>query len=1166
MNFIESIVRNPVKVAVGVLLVALFGTIALLDMPKQLTPEVQVPTITIRTRWQGASPPEVEQEIVHEQEEQLRAVEGMTKLSSECKYGQGELTLEFAVGTNMNEALVKVVSQLQQVREYPENADEPTISTSSSSDQAIAWFILGPRVPDADEIRKFAADHAENDELRAALDHAALADNPGVRLYRLKQAATRHPQAAAILPDDIDVTKLRKYARDEIVTELKRVPGVADSNIMGGQEEEMQVVVDPAQLAARQLTILDVRDALRRTNQNTSAGEFWESKFQLPVRSLGKFENPGQVLDTIVARRDSAAVYVRDVADVRMGYKKPDGLVRRFGEVRLAMNVSRTTGANVLEVMEGLKATVARINARQLRQRGLELVQVYDETEYINSAIDLVWSNIWIGSALTTAVLLLFLRSGRSTFVLFLAIPTSIIGTFLMLGLMGRSLNVVSLAGMAFAVGMLVDNAVVVLENIFRRWQNGEPAAVAAVRGTAEVWGAVVASTLTTLAVFIPVVFVQEESGQLFRDIALAISSAVGLSLIASMTVIPAAGAILLRGAKKRPTYAIVRANSNGAGGLHDGSGAYNERVEAHRPHAEGRLSAVLRPFDRFGRSFVAFVIGVNDWLQQGTLRRLSAVAAFVLVSVALSYLLAPKVEYLPTGNRNMTMGIIMPPPGYNIDELMKMGDAVEDRLRPYWDIDPSDPKYDELKYPAIEDFFYVARGRSIFMGLRAADPLRAGELVPLIQTLNADLEGTIVIGKQSSLFERGFSAGRTIDIEITGGRSIEQLVGIGRQVFGQVSQLIPGAQVRPKPSLDLSSPELQITEKREQAADLRVRPADMGYIVSALVDGAYAGDYFIGGNKIDLTIIGDGNYVKHTQDVANLPIAMPSGELVTLDAIANVKLSSGPEQIDHREHFPAITIEVSPPAEMPLETALALIRTKIVEPLEDGGQLGDNVQINLAGTADKLRAAWNAVSYNLLLALAITYLLMAALFESWLYPFVIIVTVPLGAIGGILALAFLNLFVLQTLDVLTMLGFIILIGTVVNNPILIVHQTLNHMREDGMNHREAVLESVRTRIRPIFMTTLTTLFGLLPLVLMPGAGSELYRGLGAVMLGGLLVSTVVTLILTPSLFTLTLEAKARFLERFGSKDRPIDDDEEIEPVGEPSVAASGDTLQRATR
>jgi HAE1 family hydrophobic/amphiphilic exporter-1 len=1156
MNFIQAIVRNPVKVAVGVLLVALFGTVSLLEMPKQLTPEVQVPTITIRTRWQGASPPEIEDEIVHEQEEQLRGVEGMTKLSSECKYDQGEVTLEFAVGTDMNQALVKVVSQLQQVREYPENADEPTISTSSSSDQPIAWYILGPRVPDADEIRGFAADHADNAELAAALERAVKADNPGVRQYRLKQAVIEHPQAAAILPDDIDVTKLRKFALDEIATEFKRVPGVADSNVMGGQEQEMQVVVDPARLAARQLTILDVRDALRQTNQNTSAGEFWESKFQLPVRSLGKFESPEQVLDTILAMRDGAAVYVRDVADVRMGYKKPDGLVRRFGEVRLAINVSRTTGANVLEVMEGLKETVARMNARQLRQRGLELFQVYDETEYINSSIDLVWSNIWIGSALTTAVLLLFLRSGRSTLVLFLAIPTSIIGTFLILGLLGRSLNVVSLAGMAFAVGMLVDNAVVVLENIFRRWQNGEPAAIAAVRGTAEVWGAVVASTLTTLAVFIPVVFVQEESGQLFRDIALAISSAVGLSLLASMTVIPAAGAILLRGAKKRPTYAIVRANGNGDGGVHDGGDADNERFETHPGGGERRLSALLRPFDRFGRSFVQLILGANEWLQRSTLRRLGVVATFVLVSVALSYLLAPKVEYLPTGNRNLTMGIILPPPGYNIEQLMRMGDDVEDRLRPYWDVDPSDPNYDKLEYPPIQDFFYVARGRSIFMGLRAADPLRAGELVPLIQTLNADLEGTYVIGKQSSLFERGFSAGRTIDIEITGGRTIEQLVGIGRQVHGQVSKLIPGAQVRAKPSLDLSSPELQIREKREQAADLRMRPADVGYVVNALVDGAYAGDYFIGGNKIDLTIIGDGNYVKHTQDVKNLPVAMPNGELVTLDAIADVELSSGPEQIDHREHFPAITIEVSPPPEMPLETALALIRTKVVEPLEDSGQLGDNVRINLAGTADKLRAAWNAVRFNLLLALAITYLLMAALFESWLYPFVIIVTVPLGAIGGILALALLNLFVLQSLDVLTMLGFIILIGTVVNNPILIVHQSLNHMREDGMNYREAVLESVRTRIRPIFMTTLTTLFGLLPLVIMPGAGSELYRGLGAVMLGGLLVSTVVTLVLTPSLFTLTLEAKAWVLARFASQERADEDEEESEQIDEPAVAA----------
>jgi HAE1 family hydrophobic/amphiphilic exporter-1 len=278
---------------------------------------------------------------------------------------------------------------------------------------------------------------------------------------------------------------------------------------------------------------------------------------------------------------------------------------------------------------------------------------------------------------------------------------------------------------------------------------------------------------------------------------------------------------------------------------------------------------------------------------------------------------------------------------------------------------------------------------------------------------------------------------------------------------------------------------------------------------------------------KIDLIVKGETQYAARTNDVESLPLATPIGQLIPLGALADVTLSSGPEQINHRERVRAITIEVSPPPEVPLEYALSQIDGQIVQPLQASGQLSGGYRLTLSGTADKLRDTWSALRFNVILALLITYLLMAALFESWLYPLVIIFSVPLGAVGGILGLQLLNIFTFQPLDVLTMLGFVILIGTVVNNPILIVHQSLSYMRDDEMSPRQAILESVRTRIRPIFMTTITTVLGLLPLVLFPGAGSELYRGLGSVVLGGLLFSTVFTLFLVPTLFSLVMEAKA---------------------------------------
>ncbi|MCA9103680.1 MAG: efflux RND transporter permease subunit, partial [Planctomycetales bacterium] len=933
-------------------------------------------------------------------------------------------------------------------------------------------------------------------------------------------------------------------------------------------------------------TLSQVRNVLRSQNEDTSGGDFWEGKRRWVVRTLGQFREPEQVEDQLLAVRDGAPVYVRDVAEVRLGYKKPDGVVRRLGEIDIAINCVRETGANVLDVMDGLRVMMSDINRNVLAPRGLELTQVYDETEYIYSSIDLVQNNIFIGGALTMTVLMLFLHLGvrtlitiplvistavaaaylspwffvvsliviitagfwfaRGALVVGLAIPTSIIGTFLVLNILGRSLNVISLAGLAFAVGMLVDNAVVVLENIYRRYSLGEPPMTAAARGTEEVWGAVVASTLTTIAVFLPVVFVQEEAGQLFRDIALAISAAVGLSMVVSMTLIPTASARLF-GNDMDDDYESSSVESGHTNGysrvlddgdadesfdsaLKEGAALEHATVTPRRRRMDA-LNAwgdrLVAPIAWLGTTFVDVVVAVNSWAQRGIVRRLAVVAVLVGIAAAVTVAAWPQVEYLPTGNRNLVFGILLPPPGYNLDQLMEMGAKVEAGLIPYADVDPNSPEAANMKYPAIADVFFVARGRQVFMGLRAVDEARVAELLPLIREVGSQIPGTFAVANQASLFGRGLEGGRTIDVEITG-PDLPKLVALGGQIIGKVAQLIPNSQPRPIPSLDLSSPEVHIRPKLVQAAEMQLSSADLGFAANVLVDGAYVSDYYLDGKKIDLTVTGEELFADNTQDIEALPIATPLGQLVPLGALANVELASGPEQVNHRERVRAITIQVSPPPEIALESAMATIQNEIVGPLIESGQLEGGYQINLAGTADKLRDTWNALRFNVVLALLITYLLMAALFESWLYPLVIILSVPLGAVGGVLGLAALNFFgINQTLDVLTMLGFVILIGTVVNNPILIVHQSLNHIREDGIQPRDAIIESVRTRIRPIFMTTMTTVLGLLPLVLFPGAGSELYRGLGSVVLGGLMVSSIFTLLLVPTLFSLVMDSKA---------------------------------------
>ena len=1087
MNLIQGCVTNPVKVAVGVLLVTLFGGLALVTMPIQLTPEVQIPTMSVETRWPGASPQEIEREIVQPLEEQLRSVEGLVKLSSESSDSVGTVEMEFAIGTNMDQALVKANARVQQVRDWPIDADRPVIRTASATNRPIAWLILGQAPPDRAAVERAKADHPA---LAADLDRVLAARSTDLALYRLRRLVTAHPELQPLSPAPIDIESMRRMAEDDIESRLERVDGVSNADLVGGRADQLQVIIDPQLLAARQLTIDDLRSALANQNADTSGGDFWEGKRRYVVRTLGQFRSPEQVEGVIITRRDGKPVYVRDVARVQLGTRKPDGVVRRFGASNIAIRVTRETGANVLDTMAQLRKVADDIDRTILRRQGLSLSLVYDETTYIDSAIGLVRSNIVFGGLLTIATLLLFLRNVRSTLIVALAIPISVIGTFLILGLAGRTLNVISLAGMAFAIGMLVDNAVVVLENIYTRWTGGEDARTAAVRGASEVWGAVLASTLTTVAVFLPVLFVQEEAGQLFGDIALAISAAVALSLIVSVLVVPTAASVLL------PRHA---AQPGGAAG-----------------DAASRL----------GHAFAGRVIGFDRFLLERPGRQLAASLSIVAAAIAATWLLMPKVEYLPEGNRNLVFGILLPPPGYNLDELLRMGDVVEERLLPYWDVDPGTPEAAALDAPVLGDFFFVARGRSVFLGLRALDPLAASRLVPLVRRVAADLPGTFAVAKQSSLFEQGIGSGRSIDVEITG-PDLEKLVGLGVRVMGMLREATPGSQNLPKPSLDLSSPEVQLVPRLEQAADMRLDTRQLGYMVDCLVDGGYATDYFLGSDRIDLVIKGEDRFVQRTQDLRSLPIVTPGGQLVPLESVAEIReYSSGPEQILHRERERSFTVQVPPPERMPLEEAQERIQTMVVDPLVASGDLDGGYAITLGGTANKLRATWRALWFNLVLAGLITYLLMAALFESWFYPAVIITAVPLGGVGGFVGLALLNALgspfgIFQPLDVLTMLGFVILIGTVVNNPILIVDRSLQLVRSEGREPTAAILEAVRSRIRPIFMTTMTTVLGLLPLVLFPGAGSELYRGLGAVLLGGLLVATEITLVLVPALLGL---------------------------------------------
>jgi len=1032
LKLISTSIERPIAVVAAVLLIILFGFIALTAIPVQLAPDVDRPVIEITTQWTGAAPAEVEREILNPQEEKLAGIEGLKSMSGRAQLGRSILTLEFAVGINMERALLLVSNRLDQVPTYPDEAGQPTLDTKGSEDNAIAWFIVTKNKDDDRPIHEFGT-----------------------------------------------------FVEDIVKERLERVDGVGRVNIFGNSEPELQVIVDPFEMAKHRLSVTELTRAIRNADVSLSAGSIDEGKRRYTVRAEGNLTNPDIIRDVLVrSERQGTSlgrITVGDIAEVKFGYKEPSSRIRLLGKPALALNAQRRNGANVIETMRGIRAAIDELNKDSVPSEGLTLRQVYDETVYIDSAIDLVQQNIWVGGSLAALMLLLFLRSWRATFIISISIPVSIIGAFVAMAMLGRSINVISLAGLAFAVGMVVDAAIVVLENIYRLKEQGYSTARAAYEGTRQVWGAVLVSVLTTVMVFVPILVMELEAGQLFRDIAVAISVAVVLSLIVSITVIP----------------------------------ALSNKIFSNSANSEKPVSRFSIPvIDHIARAGVKLFTGFSRIVSKSRLISVLIVVSITLAACAASWHFLPKLEYLPEGNRNLLFGIIIPPPGYNLETVNTIAKKIEHATSPHWVINADKP---DAKDPKIERFFFVATRSNTFLGAIAENPNDLEALKPILQKPAFSEPGTFGFITQPSIFGRGIGGSRKIDLDISG-PDLPTILGVAGQVFGTLTGVFPrseGNQWRPVPGLELGAPEVRLIPDRMRLADAGISAQTVAELVDVFNDGKRVIEVSTGGKLIDLTLKGKEGLLEQTQDIGDLPLITDSGEIIPVRSVAEIKMTSGPTAIRHRERFRTITIEVRPAGNITLEDAINKLNKQVIDPIRQRG-IPDGVKIRLSGTADKLLETRDALSLNMLVAIAIVFLVMAVLFESFIYPLIILLSVPLAAVGGIAALALINNYYSQPLDMLTMLGFVILIGIVVNNAILLVHQTLHLIRQENYSAEDAIVEATRNRIRPIFMSTLTSVIGMLPLVLFPGSGSELYRGLGTVVVGGLSLSAVITLLIVP--------------------------------------------------
>jgi HAE1 family hydrophobic/amphiphilic exporter-1 len=1122
MSLIERSIRQPVTVTVVVMLVVIFGILGLLRVPVQLTPNVDQPVISVTTRWFGAQPADIEREILEEQEEVLKTVSNLREMSSEAFEGEGVIRLEFYVGVDKEAALNEVRDKLTQVPEYPQEVDRPVIeSVDSGSRDWIAWMLVRPLNNDPKSLKA----------------------GPGF---------------------GGDVTELQTFLEDFVKPELERGEGVEAVQVLGGREREMQIRVDLEKLAARGITVDQFSDALRQENLNVSAGAVPQGKRDISVRAMGQYDDPQQIRETVVGWTSAGApVYVSDVAEVSQGFKRQTTFVRSEGENVMALNAKRETGTNVMKVMKNLRRQIEKVNREVLGPRGwgLELHQVYDQTVYVERAVEQATDDLLIGAALAAVVLFLTLRSIGATLVVCISIPISVVGTFLGMALTGRNLNVISMAGLSFAIGMGVDNTIVVLENIFRHREMGKERLRAAIDGAGEVWGAIVAATLANIAVFLPVVFIREEAGQLFKDISIAISISLFLYMAVSPTVIPVLATLFLR---KMPGGFVEKGD---------------ELTETEPTTVIGKLT---RPLSRMGAQLSHAFYSLILWLTHGVVRRVVLVLIMIGAAVGLSWLLIPERTYLPSGNQNLIFAFVLTPPGYSVAEFKQMAHHVERTLEPWWKAKPGSPEQkqlqeqwkqardqfivpgmeqglaqmkqgfeaqkmspeqiaastkqmqaaiDELKRsppPAgIDNFFFVIFSGNVFMGATSNDPANVSSMKFLFQQAAQGIPGTFAASQQASIFDLGDSFGTTVDVSLSGERDAEVRRVAAIAQFNILQQLntfpIPNPQ-----NFDVGRDETRVFPDRARAASAGVTTSTIRRATQIAVDGEVIGDYREGAKSIDLTIVAnrpEGTGVEWLRDV---PLATRDGQVVPLSQVAQFVGTDAPQRIRRIEELPAVTLSVPLQQNQTVQQVESSIWEGVINPLRAQGVIPSDINVRTSGSAAKLSQFMSAFVPGFILAAVITYLLLAALFESFLHPFVIIMSVPFALVGGFVGLRILHAIDPSTqLDVLTMLGFVILIGTIVNNPILIVHQALNYMRVEGMDRQHAIALSTQTRVRPIFMSVVTSVAGMAPLVVFGGAGSELYRGLGAVVVGGLLLSTVFTLILTPALMSLMLDLQA---------------------------------------
>lgn len=1017
MNLPRFCVQRPVFTTMIASIVVILGGISVSRLAMDLMPDISYPTLSVMTIYDHASPVEVEELITRPIEEAMGAVPGVEDITSSSWEGVSTVTVNFTWGTNLDVAAGDVRDRLDRViPRLPDNAARPIL-------------------------RKF--------------DPAAF------------------PILILGASSSLDPIHMRRLLDDDITHRIERIPGVAALDITGGHQREIHVDIDPDRLRVLDISFEQLIQRLRTANVTMPAGFVEEGPYQVTLRVPGEFRGLDELARTTVARRGGVAIRLRDVAEVKDRWRRVTRIVRMDGEPGVRLAVSRQSERNTVEVAQRVLEEVDRINAEMPHIR---LTPIVDTSEFIQRSVANVRSAALLGGLFTLVVLLLFLRSIRSTAIIAAVIPLSIIATFVLIYFGGFTLNLMTLGGLALGVGMLVDNSIVVLENTYRKLEQGEAAATSAIEGAGQVSAALVASTLTTLAVFLPLIFVRGMAGVMFRQLAFVVSFALLSSLLAALTLIPMLAARFLQ-----PLVAKVHA----------------DQPADLDPHAARRRTRMESTYQRL--------------LHWALNHRLQVVIVAILV-LAGSLALIPLVgtELMPATDEGEVRVNVEMDVGLRLAETDRIFTQIETLVR---------REAPEIRHmvTSVGGSPRPDRPGASHLGMLRISLVPLGErarstaaVAAALRRVLASIPGATVRVRAAQgmpMLRRVTGGEEQLEVEIRG-HDLDTADDLARQVL-RVVESVPGI-TDARISRDIGTPERLIRVDRDKAEILGVSIVQVAQLLQTAMTGTRAGLYREAGEEIDIRVqIAEAEH-RPLRELLDLGVLTPDGVTVALHNIVHDELSTGPIAIDRLNQERIVRVHGNI-ANRDMGSIIADVRQALTRiPVPQGFSVG------IGGAYEEQQEAFRELAVGLLLALVLVYMVMACLYESLRDPFIVMFSVPL-TVTGVVLMFFLTG---TTFNVQSFIGCIMLGGIVVNNAILLVDTVNDLRRHGGLDIRQAVEEAGRRRLRPILMTALTTIFGLLPLALGLGEGGEMQAPLARAVIGGLLGSTLVTLIFVPVMYT----------------------------------------------